>query len=62
MALIAPFRALRYNPAKIQHLEEVVTPPYDVIDSALQTALYEPAWDLTHGCSTSSHAQASTAP
>jgi uncharacterized protein (DUF1015 family) len=39
MALIAPFRALRYNPAKIQHLEEVVTPPYDVIDLQAQAAL-----------------------
>lgn len=38
MALIAPFRALRYNPAKIQHLEEVVTPPYDVIDLVAQAA------------------------
>lgn len=38
MALIAPFRALRYNPAKIQHLEEVVTPPYDVIDLQAQAA------------------------
>lgn len=38
MALIAPFRALRYNPAKIQHLEEVVTPPYDVINLEAQAA------------------------
>ena len=38
MALIAPFRALRYNPAKIQRLEEVVTPPYDVIDLQAQAA------------------------
>src|SRR3989339_5394 len=38
MALIAPFRALRYNSAKIQHLEEVVTPPYDVIDLQAQAA------------------------
>ncbi|HIJ89849.1 MAG: DUF1015 domain-containing protein [Desulfobulbaceae bacterium] len=38
MALIAPFRALRYNSAKIQHLEEVVTPPYDVIDIASHSA------------------------
>jgi len=38
MALIAPFRALRYNPAKIQHLEDVVTPPYDVINNEAQAA------------------------
>lgn len=31
MAQVAPFRALYYNPAKIPHPEEVVTPPYDVI-------------------------------
>ncbi len=31
MALIAPFRGLRFNPDKIRNLEEVVTPPYDVI-------------------------------
>jgi len=31
MALIAPFRGLRFNQDKIQNLEEVVTPPYDVI-------------------------------
>jgi len=38
MALIAPFRALRYNPAKIQHLEDVVTPPYDVLNNEAQAA------------------------
>lgn len=31
MAQVAPFRALHYNPAKIPHPEDVVTPPYDVI-------------------------------
>lgn len=31
MALIAPFKGLRFNQDKIQNLEEVVTPPYDVI-------------------------------
>jgi uncharacterized protein (DUF1015 family) len=31
MALIAPMRGLRFNPDKITNLEEVVTPPYDVI-------------------------------
>ncbi len=31
MAQVAPFRALHYNPAKIRHPEDVVTPPYDVI-------------------------------
>jgi len=36
VALIAPFRGLRYNPDKISRLEEVVTPPYDVIDEKAQ--------------------------
>ena len=31
MAQVAPFRGLHYNLAKVPHLEEVVTPPYDVI-------------------------------
>ena len=31
MALIAPFRGLRFNPDKINNLDEVITPPYDVI-------------------------------
>jgi uncharacterized protein (DUF1015 family) len=31
VAIIAPFRGLLYNPAKVPHLSEVVTPPYDVI-------------------------------
>jgi uncharacterized protein (DUF1015 family) len=39
MAVIAPFRGLRYNPAKIQRMEDVVSPPYDVIDLQAQAAL-----------------------
>ncbi|GAB4336494.1 MAG: DUF1015 domain-containing protein [Desulfobulbaceae bacterium] len=31
MALIAPFRGLRFNPEKVRNLDEVITPPYDVI-------------------------------
>lgn len=31
MATIAPFRGLRFNPEKIANMDEVVTPPYDVI-------------------------------
>jgi len=38
MALIAPLRGLRYNPAKISQMEDVVTPPYDVIDLQAQAA------------------------
>lgn len=39
MAVIAPFRGLRYNPAKIARMEDVVSPPYDVIDLQAQSAL-----------------------
>lgn len=38
MAVIAPFRGLRYNLAKIPNMEAVVTPPYDVIDAEAQAA------------------------
>ena len=31
MALVAPFRGLHYNTAKVPNLTDVVTPPYDVI-------------------------------
>jgi uncharacterized protein (DUF1015 family) len=36
MTFIAPFRGLRYNSEKISRMEEVVTPPYDVIDEKAQ--------------------------
>lgn len=39
MSLIAPFRGLRYNPAKVDRMEDVVTPPYDVIDEKAQAVL-----------------------
>ena len=32
MAIIAPFKGVRFNPDKINRLEDVVTPPYDVIN------------------------------
>ena len=41
MARIAPLRGLRYNPAKITTMEEVVSPPYDVIDEQSRTALFK---------------------
>jgi uncharacterized protein (DUF1015 family) len=31
MAVVAPFRGMLYNPEKIKQLEDVTTPPYDVI-------------------------------
>lgn len=33
MAIVAPFRGLRFNPDKINKLEDVITPPYDVISA-----------------------------
>lgn len=40
MAEVQPFRGYRYNLAQVGALEDVVAPPYDVIDSALQDELY----------------------
>ncbi len=39
MAKIAPLRGLRFNPDKIRRMEDVVTPPYDVIDEKSKIAL-----------------------
>jgi len=41
MAMIIPIQGLRYNPAKAAKLDEVVTPPYDVIDAAAQEGFYQ---------------------
>jgi uncharacterized protein (DUF1015 family) len=38
MATVAPFKALRFNPQKIEHMEDIVTPPYDIIDEKTQAA------------------------
>ena len=38
MAVIAPFKALRFNQEKLEHMEDVVTPPYDIIDEKNQAA------------------------
>ena len=38
MAIVAPFKALRFNPRKLEHMEDVVTPPYDIIDEKSQAA------------------------
>lgn len=38
MAIVAPFRALHFNPRKLERLEDVVTPPYDIIDEKNQAA------------------------
>src|SRR6266699_2690971 len=41
MAEIRAFRAYRYDLGRVGALGDVVAPPYDVIDPALQEALYE---------------------
>ncbi len=41
MADIRAFRAFRYDLGRVGTLSDVVAPPYDVIDSSLQQALYE---------------------
>src|SRR5262245_24390468 len=41
MADIRAFRAYRYDLGRVGTLADVIAPPYDVIDAALQNALYE---------------------
>ena len=41
MPEIRPFRGVRYDIAKVGDLADVVAPPYDVVDPALQAQLYE---------------------
>jgi uncharacterized protein (DUF1015 family) len=41
MAVVVPFRGVRYNPKKIKQLEDVVTPPYDVISAEVGNELQE---------------------
>jgi uncharacterized protein (DUF1015 family) len=41
MADIRPFRAFRYDLGRVGSLSDVVAPPYDVIDPALQQTLYD---------------------
>lgn len=40
MSTIVPFRGIRYNPEQVSNLADVVTPPYDVIDTAAQERYY----------------------
>ena len=41
MPTVAPLRGLRYDPKHVGTLSQVIAPPYDVIDDALQAALYD---------------------
>ena len=38
---VRPFRGVRYDMAQVGALSDVVAPPYDVIDAALQERLYQ---------------------
>lgn len=40
MAAIKPFKGIRYNQSAVKDLGKVITPPYDVIDSAEQERLH----------------------
>lgn len=41
MPTVLPFRGLRYDPKHVGALSQVIAPPHDAIDAALQNALYE---------------------
>jgi uncharacterized protein (DUF1015 family) len=41
MAVLSPFRAVRYDVARVGGLRDVIAPPYDVISAAEQAALYD---------------------
>ncbi len=41
MVKIFPFRGIHYNEDKIQRLEKVIAPPYDVISPEMQESLYK---------------------
>ena len=41
MVEISPFRGITYNKNKIQQLDNVVSPPYDIISTKMQEELYE---------------------
>ncbi len=41
MVDVRPFRGLRYNSKTHGNLENLIAPPYDIVDSELQKELYE---------------------
>lgn len=48
MALIAPFRGLRYNQEKCGSLQDVITPPYDVISSDAAVRFQKNPFSMIH--------------
>ncbi len=41
MVTLAPFKGIKYNKEKIPHLEDVMSPPYDIITPEMQQKLYK---------------------
>lgn len=41
MALVIPFRGTLYDPSTVGDVRQVVAPPYDIIDAAMQQSLHE---------------------
>jgi uncharacterized protein (DUF1015 family) len=41
MAYVIPFRGTLYDPSTVGDVRQVVAPPYDIIDAAMQQALHE---------------------
>jgi uncharacterized protein (DUF1015 family) len=41
MVEVVPFKGITYNKEKIGRLDDVMSPPYDIISSEMQTELYE---------------------
>ena len=41
MVEVSPFKGITYNKEKIDRLDDVMSPPYDIISSDMQTELYE---------------------
>jgi uncharacterized protein (DUF1015 family) len=41
MVEVSPFKGILYNPKKIENLNDVMSPPYDIISEEMQIKLYE---------------------
>ena len=41
MVEISPFKGITYNKEEIGKLDDVMSPPYDIISPDMQTELYE---------------------
>lgn len=41
MVEVSPFKGITYNQEKIKNLDEVMSPPYDIISEEMQSKLYE---------------------